>query len=262
MKSPFSQYGEKPLPVSEPVEKTLTVLEHIDANSGTPLMINDLFTKTQIPKATLYRILTTLVARGYVIKEGHSYRANFHIERRQPPQAVYLNRADAVINDIVARTSRSAEIMTVDSTDLYWYAKAEPPDSAIRIVAKKGFRRTLYELDAPSRIYLRHIGIDEMALRFDRNDFHASGPEKSDHRRLRWDEAADIIRSTDPLFAYDLRGNSNGIRRFVTRVLDARGAFLCLIAIAEAALMTGDESSIAARYAAALSDARTSLING
>lgn len=255
------EHGERPLPVSEPVEKTLTVLEYIDAND-TPLTLNDLFVKTQIPKATLYRILTTLVARGYAIKEGHAYRANFRLERRQPPSAVYLSRADGVLADVVQRTGRSAEIITVDGSDLYWHEKAEPSETAIRIVAKKGFRRSLYELDAPSRLYLRHIGIDEVAARFDRSDFHASGPEKSDYRRLSWDEAARVIQATDISFTYDFRGNSNGVRRFVTRVLDARGGFLCLIAVAEAAIMSGDEAALAKHYADVLAGARNALVNG
>ncbi|MBI4976786.1 MAG: helix-turn-helix domain-containing protein [Spirochaetes bacterium] len=242
---------------SEPAEKILTVIEYFAARTAGSYGLNDIHLQTHIPKATLMRILGTLIRRGYVSRSGKSYTGTFSLLMRGTGLSDFFSRAESVMQELLAQTRQSVELLAVRGTELFWQEKYEYPDLPIRIMAKKGFRRSLYELDAPSRTYLNSFTVDDIAARFDTSKFYRTG----DNKNVSWNEAKALITAADTV-TYDNEGNKNGVRRFAVRITP-KGSDACFIlAIAEPATLQRDEEKKVAAYRALLIQAKEKLEAG
>ena len=221
---------------SRPVLRTLKVLQQFALPGHEAMSLREIAQACAIAPATLARIVRTLEAEGYLEQnERGRYRANYQIVKELDMPAGYLSRVSRVLDHLVAETRQSSEVIVHNGGDLVWHAKREHPDPALRIRAQPGFRRGLHELDALSRLFLAALGLDEVRARYDMNTFVATGDGS---RPLPEAEACALIDETDPNgIAYDIQGNTHGVRRFCRLVFDAQHEPLHALSIAEAARM-------------------------
>lgn len=222
-----------------PVEKSLRIMEILQQEPSRRFTLTEVSRETGVAVSTARRILGILREHGYLFRRADkSYTVNFLLRKTLPMDPGIYGRLLEVLEQAAAESGQSAEILSVQDEQLYWHEKTTAASQKIRIAAEAGFRRTLYELDAPSRLYLHCIGIDAVEQQFNTDRFYLSGPE---YRRIAWEEARRCIEDTEiRKIAFDYEGNSNGVRRFagLFRAGTEKGKeqLICIICIAEAAI--------------------------
>jgi DNA-binding IclR family transcriptional regulator len=188
--------------------------------------------------ATLNRILKSLSDWGYLFRTSERYCVrNFRLERNVPMSESYLAKLDDTMRSLSAKLHVSAEVVVVAGHELLWHSKTDYPDPDVVIRASVGFRRSLYELDVLSQLYLSRLEWDDVEAQFFTDGFYAT-------QRARGQASAPLpIKRVKELlaerrgdvFAADMQGNHVGIRRFATVIQDSDGKFLHLLALAEPA---------------------------
>ncbi len=135
------------------------------------------------------------------------------------------------------RLGVSAEVVVVAGHELLWHSKTDYPDPNVVIRAGVGFRRSLYELDVLSQLYLSRLDWDIVEARFFTDGFYETMREPGSlNTALPVAEVqAQLDSIREEVFAADLLGNHVGIRRFATVIQDSDGKFLHLLALAEPA---------------------------
>lgn len=227
--------------ISKPVEKTIAVMEYMYAHPKESFSLENLSRECGIPKTTMLRIVSTFLQHGYLSRtERKEYLCNFVFTKAIPLNAEHLIKIKEILQKLVDECHQSAEILTVNGKNLQWYDRVEHPELPIRIAAQIGAKRTLYELDAPSRMYLKFLGLDQVIAQFETSSFYTSSSTLTE---LEWREAKKIIEMADvENVEYDLTGNRHGVRRFATIISSATGEFLYLLCLAEPALWVDDEN--------------------
>jgi len=218
--------------ISPPAAKTLEVLEYFSFSKG-EVTLKQIADATEISQATLLRILNTLIDYEYISKSSDKkYIANFKLSKADAIPAYLDSVLDESLERLVENSGQSAEIITVKGDKLFWHNKKEAANMQIRISAHAGFKRSIYELDAPSRIYLKSLGEEQTADRFSTDGFY-----DIDYKKCSWSEAAAIWNAENiKKVTYDRHGNGNGVRRYAALVCDKVGDFLFILSVAEAAV--------------------------
>lgn len=224
-----------------PTERTLQVLEYIMAAGPGPLKQVDIARDCGLPPATLNRIIRSLSDWGYLFRTSEKYVVrNFRLERNVPMSENYLAKLDDTMRALSMQLNVSAEVVVVAGHELLWHSKTDYPDPNVVIRASVGFRRSLYELDVLSQLYLSRLDWEQLEEKFFTNGFFETPRTPG---RIGPSLSADNVKSTlagmrDEVFAADLEGNHVGIRRFATVIQDPNGKFLHLLALAEPASKT------------------------
>ncbi len=228
------------------------------ASGSDPVKQVDISRDLGIPAATVNRIVRSLAERGYLFHTSEKYCIpNFRLIRNVPMSESYLSILSELMADITARHSVSVEAVVVTGFDLLWHSRTQLPDASVAIRAARGFRRSLYELDAMSRLYLSRLGWDEVSYKYFTGGFFKTGLEM---KGLAPSEARRIIEDVaDQTFDMDFEGNHVGVRRFATIIEDGDGTFLHLLSIAEAAVPVRDKDHHVANARRILDDARATL---
>jgi DNA-binding IclR family transcriptional regulator len=233
-------------------------MEYLMAAGADPVKQVDISRDLGISAATVNRIVRTLAERGYLFHTSEKHCIpNFRLIRNVPMSESYLSVLSDLMNDITAEHNVSVEAVVVTGFDLLWHSRTQLPDANVAIRAARGFRRSLYELDAMSRLYLGSLGWDEVSYKYFTGGFFQTGLEMrslapSEARRVIEDAAADN-------FAMDFDGNHVGVRRFSTIVEDESGKFLHLLSIAEAAVPVRDKEEHVVNARSVLEKARATL---
>ena len=242
-----------------PTERTLQVLEYVMAAGPNPLKQVDIARACGLPASTLSRIIKTLSDWGYVFRTSEKYVVrNFRLERNVPMSETYLATLDATMRDLSAGFGVSAEVVVVAGHELLWHSKTDHPDPSVVMRAGVGFRRSLYELDVLSQLYLSRLEWSEVEARFFTDGFYET--LRTPGRLTPPLPAVDVRHTLEAMrnevFAADLEGNHVGIRRFATVIQDQDGQFLHLLALAEPA---EPECAPVDTYRTALLEARDAL---
>ena len=203
-----------------------------------PLKQIDIAKDCGLSPSTLNRIIKSLSDWGYLFRTSEKYVVrNFRLERNVPMSEVYLAKLDDTMRALSADLNVSAEVVVVAGHELLWHSKTDYPDPNVEIRARVGFRRSLYELDVLSQLYLSRLEWDDVEALFFTDGFFET-------LRVPWQAGAPVtarrVRETlaqmrADVFAADMQGNHVGIRRFATVIQDGDGKFLHLLALAEPA---------------------------
>ena len=149
------------------LHKTLDILEAIKSRES-GYRLADLTRTVELPKATVYRILTTLEARGYLDRAPDgSYRVARKLFDLQRPFSVeqILNRAaQPVMEKLVASCKETVNLGVLDAGEVVVINTVESPQ-AVRMSSKIGNRRHLHSTalgkvflaGLPEREFLRLI---------------------------------------------------------------------------------------------------------
>jgi len=128
------------------LHKTLDILETIKATEA-GFRLADLARKVELPKATVYRILTTLEGRGYLDRtpEG-SYRMAkklFDLQRAAPLEQVLTRVAQPLMERLVGSCKETVNLGLLDAGEVVVINTVESPQ-AVRMSSKIGNRRFLH----------------------------------------------------------------------------------------------------------------------
>lgn len=221
-----------------PTERTLQVLEYIMAAGPGPLKQVDIARDCGLSPATLNRIIKSLSDWGYLFRTSEKFCVrNFRLERNVPMSETYLAKLDDTIRTLSHRLAVSAEVVVVAGHELLWHSKTDHPDPELIIRANVGFRRSLYELDVLSQLYLSRLDWGEVEALFYTDGFYET--LRKPGQAISWLPASEVRTELDRMrtevFAADPGGNHMGIRRFATVIEDPDGKFLHLLALAEPA---------------------------
>ena len=245
-----------------PTERTLQVLEYIMAAGPGPVKQVDIARECGLSPSTLNRIVRSLSDWGYLFRTSEKYCVrNFRLERNVPMSEAYLAELDTTMRDLSERFGVSAEVVVVTGHELLWHSKTEHPDPNVVFRANVGFRRSLYELDVLSQLYLSRLDWDELEATFYVDGFFSTIRQPG--QATRWLTETSVRASLDLLrgeaFAADLDGNHMGIRRFATVIENPEGRFLHLLTLAEPVGDRRNETADVRRYRDALLGARDNL---
>lgn len=220
----------------DPTQRTLQVLEYIMAAGPGPVKQVDIARHCGVSPSTLNRIVKSLSDWGYLFRTSEKYCVrNFRLERNVPMSQTYLTKLDSTMRDLSSRLGVSAEVIVVAGHELLWHSKTDHPDPDVLIRAGVGFRRSLYELDVLSQLYLSRLEWNDIQARFFTDGFYDT--LRNAGQPTRWLPEAEVRATLDHMrsevFAADIAGNHLGIRRCATVVEDPNGKFLHLLALAE-----------------------------
>ena len=250
-------------PAMNPTERTLQVLEYIMAAGPGPIKQADIARDCGLSPSTLNRIVKTLSDWGYLFRTSEKYCVrNFRMERNVPMSESYLAKLDDTMRDLSSRLGVSAEVVVVAGHELLWHSKTDHPNPEVVIKANVGFRRSLYELDALSKLYLSRLDWQDLEWRFYTDGFFAATARDGYHQPTRF-SADDLKKQLEKVhghsFAADIAANHMGICRFATVVDDPDGKFLHLLTLAEPVGEMTNKKQHVQRYREALLDARDGL---
>jgi len=227
---------------SSSVDRVVRLLDALSSAAAEGAGLTEIATEAGLAVATAHRMLADLESVDLVYRSSDKrYFPNFTFDRQIALDANLLDRARRSAGQLSAALNIASEIVFRRGPNLVWHAKIEPADQSIRLRAHAGFVRSAHELDAISRLALAQLGSREITSIWDPSRFYETGVEA---RRLTWEEARARIEAVDPDGpAYDMRGNSKGVRRFAICVRDRTGAFACLLTAVEAAIPVRDEET-------------------
>lgn len=241
-----------------PNERILQVMEYLMAAGTQPVKQVEIARDLGIAPATVNRIIKTLSDRGYLFRTSQKYCiCNFRLTRNVPMSAEYLWILNSLMNDITEQHQVSMEAVVATGFDFVWHSRTELPNATVAIRATAGFRRSIFELDAMSRLYLSRFDWGDVCYKFFPGGFFTSGVEM---RTLKPEEARDLVAAAaQDHFQCDFDGNHVGVRRFATIIEDSEGKPLHLLSMAEAATPVLDRDARISEARRILSNARVVL---
>jgi DNA-binding IclR family transcriptional regulator len=125
------------------LQKTLDILESIKGD-GAGMGLADVARSVSMPKATVYRILSTLEMRGYLDRRldgGYRMSDKFFALQREASPAQNLPRvAPPIMEALAAECRETVNLGTLDGGEVVMIATAESPQS-VRMASKVGNRR-------------------------------------------------------------------------------------------------------------------------
>ena len=128
------------------LHKTLDILEAIKSREN-GLKLAELARMVELPKATVYRILTTLEGRGYLDRGADgSYRMAkkmFDLQRSESFEQVLSRCAQPVMERLVESTKETVNLGILDGGEVVVLNTVESPQ-AVRMSSKIGNRRHLH----------------------------------------------------------------------------------------------------------------------
>jgi DNA-binding IclR family transcriptional regulator len=137
------------------LHKTLDILEAIRSRE-TGFKLAELARKVELPKATVYRILTTLEGRGYLDRAADgSYRMAkkmFNLQRTESDEQILNRVAQPIMDQVVDATKETVNLGILDAGEVVVINTVESPQ-AVRMSSKIGNRRHLHST-ALGKIFL------------------------------------------------------------------------------------------------------------
>lgn len=222
--------------MSAPTDRIIDVLEYLMNAAPGPVKQVTIAHDLGLSPATLSRIVRILSERGYLFRTSEKYLIkNFSLERIVPMSERYLAEIHRTLGQLRDTLGVAAEVIIVAGHELLWHSRAAHPDPEVTIWAREGFRRSLFEFDALSRLYLSTLPTDRLREGFFIGGFFNTS-KTAGKREIAWLDAAEVeaqvVATRGATFACDAEGNHFGIRRFAAVVREPGGGFLHLLSLA------------------------------
>jgi DNA-binding IclR family transcriptional regulator len=247
--------------MSENLNRTLILLEHLSAAKRSGVTAAQLIEQTGLASSTVYRLVQELEALGYLRKaDDRRLYPKFSFEQGMSFGGIDVGHLTAACQDICAALGVASEFITLRRETLFWHVAESHPMQSIRLRAGIGFVRGTYELDCITRMALAHLPAAEVEASWDIAGFYEVGVSG---RKVPWSEARAQIEAVDTAgIQFDLMGNAKGVRRFCVAIHSDDGEFVGLLTAAEAATPLRDVEAHAAGVREVLLAAKTSVESG
>lgn len=125
--------------------------ELIEQLAGSPggLQLSELTQRTGLHKSTVHRLLSALIARGYVAQEEQSKRYRltlrlFELSGRVVDGIDVLDASRGVLEQLRDRVKEAVHLVVQEGADIVYVFKAESRHGAIRMFSRIGMRRPMY----------------------------------------------------------------------------------------------------------------------
>jgi IclR family acetate operon transcriptional repressor len=249
------RHGGRSSSAGNAVTKTLNVLEAAVAGDG-PRRLADICADSGVPKASVHRILATLIDLGFITSEGGgSYRAG----TRMLALAEEVKAAGATgIGDVLTKLSgdvRQTVHLALHSGDHAVYVHKVEADQPYRMASRVGMRLPLH-CTAIGKSILAHLPEHELESIFARAGMPAKTSETiTDLERL----SVELAQIREQGYSIDNEENEKTIRCIGAPVFDRTGTVVGGVSISTVAFLLSREELLA--FAPALQTAVASLTN-
>jgi len=209
------------------LEKGLYLLEILN-NQGEK-KLEEITSISGLPKASVNRYLKTLMMVGYIGRnpESKKFYSLCRIERNRSSIESLRIHLPAIMKELVEATGFTAEWYEYQDESAVITIREEPQNVAVKVMASKGFRRTLnQELDAVAQIFIKFYGTPQ--------------PQPNYYIR-KWDEiinlsSEEVNEKLDAIhenyLVVDKNFNHNGVRRCAIAVFDSQHNLIGVMALA------------------------------
>lgn len=247
--------------MSENLNRTLILLEHLSAAKRSGVTVAQLIEQTGLASSTVYRIAQELETLGYVLKSSdRRLFPKFQFEQGMSFGGIEIGHLSAACQSVSADLVAASEFIALRKETLFWHVAEAHPMQSIRLRAGVGFVRATYELDCITRMALAHRQRAEVEANWDVTGFYEVGVSG---RKVPWDEAQEKIFTVDTAdMQFDLMGNAKGVRRFCVAIHGEQGEFAGLLTAAEAATPVRDVDAHVAKVQRVLMGAKSAVENG
>ncbi|MCX7676797.1 MAG: IclR family transcriptional regulator [Alteraurantiacibacter sp.] len=165
--------------------RTLDIIEYVVARAR-PLVAQEIATALGIPVSSLSYLLSTLVDRGYLVRDGRRYSAGPGLARLQTSSAGFT------LADRAAPLVRTLRVQLDETTSFFvregWEVEAivtESSEQALRYSVPQGRRLPMHAL-ASGKVLLAALSDDELELYFAQAERQAfTEATITDEKRLR-----------------------------------------------------------------------------
>lgn len=202
----------------------IALLRHLEALPAQSL--EDLARATQVPKASLLRLLRTLLACGLVAHDPLQRRwsAMVRLVPVGDPEELLRLRHAAHLDELCTATGQIAELYLVEGATMRMIDRRESTEAEIRLRAGIGFVRHGDEFESLAQLLLWH-GQAEIGAHW---CYHDRGRQTLGKDRVRQELERARVRG----YTQDLEANAAGVRRQAVALLDGRGQLLGGLALA------------------------------
>ncbi len=244
--------------MSENLNRTLILLEHLSAAKRTGVTVAQLVEDTGLASSTVYRLIQELESLGYLRRAAdRRLFPKFLFEQGINIGGVDIGRLTEACQSVCSRLMAASEFIALRRENLFWHIAEEHPKQSIRLRAGVGFVRGTYELDCITRMALAHVPLNVVAANWDVSAFYEVGVTGN---KVHWDQAEAKIASVDTAgMQFDLMGNARGVRRFCVAIHGANEDFIGLLTAAEAATPLRDVEERVAQVRKVLLDVKAAV---
>jgi IclR family transcriptional regulator, acetate operon repressor len=125
-------------------ERVLDILDVLQGAAG-GVTLGELARAAKLPKSSAFRYLTTLEARGYVVRDdGEAYRLGLALQRLRPRDLALLAAAARPhLEELSDRFGETTNLGVLDSTRVAYLEVVESP-RAVRFAARRGGRDPIH----------------------------------------------------------------------------------------------------------------------
>lgn len=156
------------------IERAFQVLEAVAA--GSSLSLNDLYSDLKINKASLLRILASLIKSGYIAKDDNEKyfltMKAFSIGINAIKNLDYLKIVREVLHELSSTTGTIAQFSIDDGNELLCLESVDSKSNGFSIYTRIGSRTPLYATSA-GKALLSTYSNDEIALRWSNFNVHS-----------------------------------------------------------------------------------------
>ena len=210
----------------QPVQSVNRVLDIMEALGAAPagLSLSDLAAATALHASTAFRLMATLAARGFVMKDGGTgrYRLTlrmFEIGGRVSGVNQLLAVAAPLLDALAAEMLETVHLVRRAGDEVVYLYKAEPYQQQVRIGSYVGCRNPMYCTGVGKSI-LALLPEQEVRAIWARSEIRAHTPKTiMDYDRL----AAELALTRQRGYALDEEEHESGVRCLAVAICGAGG---------------------------------------
>jgi DNA-binding IclR family transcriptional regulator len=213
------------------VTRGLQLLTYLNREGASSL--DRLARATELPKASILRLLRSMEASGAVARDGASkrWRSRLRLVRGGEREDLLRSACSEASIWLCKAAKQTVEVYLFDSGRLEMIDRSEPDGVEVTVRARVGFVRTWEDADA---VVLVGLGFGFPANAWPQVTRHWLWRDRVRTSVARRDIEAMVAQARARGWSADASVNSNGVRRFAAPLLDATGALVGVIAIAQA----------------------------
>lgn len=223
------------------INRTIQIIETLSTfPQGASLA--ELASYIDLPKSTLYRILSTLIINGYVTKNNNQKYQNtmrmFEIGSRVANELNLTSISRPYINKLSNITNEAIHLVVRDGIDVIYLYKEDSPNSILRMSSRVGLRNPMY-CTAVGKSILALLPADELESIWNKSTIVRFTPttittlDEMKHE-------CELIRSAG--YALDNEEHELGVRCIGVAILDFSGVPVGALSISAPVTRMDDET--------------------
>lgn len=206
------------------------------------IALGEICTHCALPKATVSRMLSSLMTNGYAVQDPQSrkYRLTmrmFEIGSRVADSSNLLSSARPYLEALAQETGETVHLVTRIRDEVVYLYKEEGGSSVVRMASSVGLRNPMYCTGVGKSI-LAHLPEEEVRAIWRRTEILAYTPNTVTKLPALLEQLQEIRRRG---YALDLEEHEPGIRCIAAPILNLNGAPIAAISLCAAAPRMNEE---------------------